>query len=285
MMKRFAVLLLGVGLLVPAAAWAASKAGLVIENSTGEVITRCVEFEEESITVLDLLQRSGFKLVTGEESGESRVCYLHDDGRSDCTSIPGGLIWSGYQHSGTDWTSLSLGVSSDMATDGVLFGFVCEPGGLPPTARRKPPARSFADVCDVVSKAGLVIDHSDGARLVKVIEFPGETITGWQLLQRSGLDITSSDFGFGIAICAIDGEGMPAENCFGDPEGRFWNFNILLSDGTWVSSWVGASDTIVYDGDAHGYLYGVWGVVQPAIEITEIFGQTSDVSFWKSYAR
>ncbi len=129
----------------------------------------------------------------------------------------------------------------------------------------------FPAMAGAVNQAGLVVDHSDGVRVIKVIEFESETITGLELLQRSGLDLIISESFFGTAICAIDGEGQPADDCFGDPDGRFWNFNILNAGSQWEMSMVGASDTVVQDGDVHGYIYGAWGVTQPFTLKEELF--------------
>ncbi|MBD3265669.1 hypothetical protein GF373_03285 [bacterium] len=75
---------------------------------------------------------------------------------------------------------------------------------------------------------------------------------------------------------------MPADNCFGDPEGRYWSFSILDEENNWFSAPVGASDAVVYDRDVHGYYYTVWGNVQSPAARAEILGQTSAMPAWES---
>ncbi len=274
---RFCVLGLFV-VFLPLTALASSKAGLVIQNSTGEVITRCVEFEEEMIAVDELLQRSGFTLVTEQTTWGTSVKFIHDDGVQAGEDHPEGWFWNFYQHDGTNWVMSDVGVSSAEAKDGTIFGFVF--GAWDET---KPPQKIFADVCEIVSRAGLVVDHSDGRRVVRAIDFCGETITGYQLLLKSGLDLIVSERSWGVGVCAIDGEGMPADDCFGDPEGRYWMFSILDDDNTWYSSPVGASNAVVRDNDVHGYFYAAWGTEQAPVTRAGILGHTSDVPFWAMF--
>ncbi len=272
-MKRVWLSVFGLMFFFPFTALASSKAGLVIQNSTGEVITRCVEFEEEMISVDELLQRSGFQIITEQKSWGTSIKYLHDDGIQAGESHPLGWFWNFYQHDGTDWVMSDIDVSFAEATDGTIFGFV-----FGPVDETQPPKKTFSDVCEIRSTAGLVIDHSDGIRVVRPVEFYGETITGLQLLQKSGLALTTNVSAFGTAICSIDGEGMPSDNCFGDPQGRFWAFSILSEDDTWQMSSVGAASAIVRNGDVHGYYYSVWGAEQPPVTRSEILGTVEPTS-------
>jgi len=277
-MKRLRIVVVGLSLLLSLPAWAANKAGIVIQNSTGEVITRCLEFEQETLTVHELLEKSGFKLVTEEFSFGSMICYLHNDGQMDCSDHPEGWFWNFYQHDGTNWTPSDTGISSTEAHHGDIFGFVFGEWN-----KIQPPSRTYADVCEVTSAAGLVVDHSDGRRVTKTILFPGETTTGLQLLQRSGLSLVTNESSFGVAICSIDGEWQPAENCFGDPDGRFWAFSILNSANQWEMAPAGPADMVVRDQDVHGYYYCVWGTTQPPIRRADIFEYRSCVSLWEDY--
>ncbi|MEW6238453.1 MAG: hypothetical protein AB1656_23965 [Candidatus Omnitrophota bacterium] len=273
-MNRWMVILVALGLTAPAA-FASNKAGIVIQNSTGEIITRCVEFEEASLTLKELLQRSGFKMIVNTSDSGERLCFLHDDGRSDCSMIPGGLAWRTYRRESNDWTLVSDDISTVITVPGSLIGFVCGPSGVAPTYEKKPPALDFAAVCETVSKAALVIDHSDGERVIKIVEFPGETITGWQLLLKSGLQLVYAEYSFGAAVCTIDGEGQSAGECFNDPFGRYWDLNILDDDDVWSASFVGASDVIVRNHDVNGWLFGTWGATQFPIRRNELFPTTA----------
>jgi len=266
-------------ILTASAAFASNKAGVVIQNSTGEIITRCVEFEEASLTIIELLHRSSFKLITNPLDSGEQICFLHDDGRSDCSMIPGGLTWRVYRRENNDWTLVSDDISAALAAPGTLIGFVCGPSGVAPTYEKKPPALDFAAVCETVSKAALVIDHNNGERAIKIVEFPGETITGLQLLLKSGLPLVYAEYSFGAAVCSIDDEGQSAGECFNDPDGRYWGLNILDANNEWSASFVGASDEIVRHHDVHGWLFGVWGDVQPPVMRDEIFSTSAIQNF------
>lgn len=257
---------------------AENRAGLIIQNSTGAVISRCVEFEEETITVEELLQRSGFRLMTEASSFGTLVYYIHDDGTPPGVFHPEGWFWNFYVHDGSGWVSSPVGVSSAAATHGDLFGFVFGPFEV-----NQPPAPSFAEVCETISQAGIVVDHGDGTRVIEVVEFFGETKTATQILERSSLDLVMSVSSFGTSVCAINGEGQPADQCFNDPLGRFWGINLLLPDETWVSSPVGIDDIVVGDLDVIGFQFALWGTPQPPVTFTDVFGVRSCFRSWGHY--
>jgi hypothetical protein len=57
---------------------------------------------------------------------------------------------------------------------------------------------------------------------------------------------------------------MPAENCFGDPEGRYWGYNYWDSS-AWQGYPVGAGSSKVKDGAIEGWRWGQFGdAVYPA---------------------
>jgi len=281
-MRKIIGLCFGLWLLAVGTVSAANHAGIVIQNSTGEHITRCVEFEEPSITVETLLDRSGFSIVKKTYDWGSALLWLHDDGTRDPDqglSNPSGYFWNFFQRTDTGWESASVGISTATAAQGTLVGFAY---GAYDAVRL--PDKTFAQVAEIVGVAGLVIDHNDGTRKVLVVDFPGETITGLQLLERSGLKLVTQNTVYGTAICAIDGEGQPDNNCFGDPKGRFWSFNILSAQNEWVSSPVGADQAIVRNRDVHGYYFAAYGAPQPPITRNEVLGAPSGVVDWESYA-
>ncbi len=281
MRKRNVIAVISIVFLATHLAVANNQAGLVIKNSTGEVISRCVEFEEDVLTVEKLIKRSGFKQVLSQSSFGASICFLHDDGVGDaenCFNDPRGYFWNFMIHENGEWASASVGISTATAVNGSLFGFAYGAWGeveLPPL--------TFNDVCGFTSKAAVVIDHGDGRRVINVVEFPGETQNGLHLLQQSGLDLVIQQSSFGPAICSIDGEGQPADNCFGDPEGRFWNFSILDENDQWMVASVGVNEIVVRDGDVHGYRWGLWGEEQAPITRNEIFDNPTGIPFWQSY--
>ena len=64
------------------------------------------------------------------------------------------------------------------------------------------------------NQAGLVIIHGDGHMVGRCVEFSEPQITGYDLLQRSALDLNIEVSGMGATICRIDEEGCtyPAQS-------------------------------------------------------------------------
>ena len=97
---------------------------------------------------------------------------------------------------------------------------------------------------------GLVIRYSDGSEHTEIVEVSVEATTLDSLL-ASSVEVVTYDPGWGIAICAIGGEGCPADNCFCDPE-HFWGYWHLV-DGAWESSMIGASAYTPAGRDVEGF--------------------------------
>jgi hypothetical protein len=67
------------------------------------------------------------------------------------------------------------------------------------------------------NQAGLIIQFDENRVETRCISFEGDTITGGELLERSGLDvIIDSSRGMGITLCKVEDQGcsFPAEHCF-----------------------------------------------------------------------
>ena len=105
-----------------------------------------------------------------------------------------------------------------------------------------------------LSSAAVVVDLGDGASAVRWVDFD-QPLSGLEVLEASGLDVTVAESSFGPAVCAIEGVGCPVDNCFCSPD-LYWNYGYW--DGSaWQSYPVGANDSIV---EAHGAIEGWrWG--------------------------
>ncbi|HEX8598426.1 MAG TPA: hypothetical protein VF952_07910 [Chloroflexia bacterium] len=108
--------------------------------------------------------------------------------------------------------------------------------------------------------AGLVIQFGDGTTNTYCIPFTGETITGLDMLLKTGLDITAETQGsLGGMVCRIGPEGcnFPEEACvcksYG-PGGKYWVYNHLR-DGAWKSSSMGSSSYKVRNGEVDGWAW------------------------------
>lgn len=109
------------------------------------------------------------------------------------------------------------------------------------------------------NQVGLVVQHGDGRLITRCVKFDESQISGYEMLTRSGLEVVANfDWGMGAAICAIDGEGCPANNCFCQCQGSpciYWAYHHLV-DGQWVYSNLGASNYNVRHGDVEGWAWG-----------------------------
>ncbi len=122
------------------------------------------------------------------------------------------------------------------------------------------------------NRVGLAVTHGDGSTITRCISFTEAEISGYDVLQRSGLSlVVAQSGGVGAAICAIDGEGCEAGNCFCQCQGSpcvYWSY-WHLSQGTWVFSSLGASSHRVRDGDVEGWRWGD-GSPPPVVSFDQI---------------
>ena len=103
-------------------------------------------------------------------------------------------------------------------------------------------------------RAGLIVQLPDSAPLKVCVEFSEETITGFELLQRAGLEILAEHGPMGAAVCSLNGQGCPASDCF-CRKTIYWSYWHLLN-GSWVYGAMGASSYKVGDGAVEGWVWG-----------------------------
>jgi hypothetical protein len=109
---------------------------------------------------------------------------------------------------------------------------------------------------DQVSVAGLIVDYGGGRVSYALVPFTENTVSGFDLLDRSGLSLLAVEFGgLGQGVCAIEGTGCDIAACrarvcqSGDPNSPFWQYAQRRQDGEWAWSPLGASSSTVADGD------------------------------------
>lgn len=116
-----------------------------------------------------------------------------------------------------------------------------------------------------VHRAGLVVTFAgEQPTQFFCVEFTEESISGIELLRRSGLSlVTQVEGGLGTGVCAIDGIGSDdPTNCFKystTPPYRYWvYFRWTGADpiGAWQFSNLGASTRVIRDGDIDGWSWG-----------------------------
>ncbi|HEY0071477.1 MAG TPA: hypothetical protein VGE04_16045 [Chloroflexia bacterium] len=110
------------------------------------------------------------------------------------------------------------------------------------------------------SHAGLVVQFGDDTTNTYCLPFTDESITGLDLLLKTGLDVTAETQGaLGGLICRIgpDGCNFPEQACvcqsYG-PNGKYWVYNHLKG-GVWKASSQGASSYKVRDGEVDGWAW------------------------------
>lgn len=116
-------------------------------------------------------------------------------------------------------------------------------------------------------RAGLVVRFDDGQVESRCVAFEEAEISGYTLLQRSGLALDVKSEGQGGLVCAIEGTGCGLDDCLCQCQGDpcvYWSYWRLGDDG-WDYSAVGATIRRLSDGDVDGWSWGP-GSVTSAIE-------------------
>jgi hypothetical protein len=128
-------------------------------------------------------------------------------------------------------------------------------------------------------RAGLVIRYGDGSVQTQCVSFSESSITGEELLQRSGLAVTLDyNAGLGGAICSINNQGCayPIKDCFCKCTGvlcEYWAYYHRTASG-WDYASTGASGYTVTDGALEGWSWGAGnfssGVEPPALTLADV---------------
>lgn len=154
---------------------------------------------------------------------------------------------------------------------------------------------------DRLNHAGLVIRGQDSELTYAYVEFSEAEISGLELLERSGVPVVTVGFGgLGEGVCAIGGQGCSVTACqrrlcqgprADDP---FWQAFRQQAPGDWRPQLLGASSTLVADGDIDGWSWTGDEANLPAVtlaEIKELASQSGDVAAdepiaidWSAYA-
>jgi hypothetical protein len=118
--------------------------------------------------------------------------------------------------------------------------------------------------------AGLVVRYADGSTSYAWAPLGDETISGLDLLRRSGLPLVTTRFGsLGEAVCSIGGEGCSvaecgANICQSSADAPYWQY-FRQSDGVWRAMILGASGTRVRAGDVDAWEWTGGDATLPAL--------------------
>ncbi len=153
MLKRtitLVLILLVIGLGASASAQEPNRAGLVVVLADGTAVTRCVEFAEDEINGLELLNRSGLAMETGTASFGTSVCRIEETGcpGNDCfCQCKGGdcVYWSYWHWRDNGWQYSQAGAGIYQVKNGAVEGWTWGPGT--PQDAPEPPAVTFDEIC------------------------------------------------------------------------------------------------------------------------------------------
>ncbi len=134
-------------------AQAPHRAGLVVRFSDDRVITRCVEFTEESITGEELLRRAGLRIVSEYNPGlGAAICQIEGVG-CNYPAVPcfcqcqGAecVYWAYYYLANGQWVYSGFGVSNRQVHDGDVEGWSWGPGSV--SGATAPPLFTLDQIC------------------------------------------------------------------------------------------------------------------------------------------
>jgi hypothetical protein len=104
-------------------------------------------------------------------------------------------------------------------------------------------------------RAGLVVFWGDNSLFTTCVSFTESSITGLDLLQRSGLAIeTAVNPNQGTAVCKIGKAGNSSNDCFGSMP-NYWSY-WSLNTNAWEYSVISADQGRVMDGSVNAWSWG-----------------------------
>jgi hypothetical protein len=108
--------------------------------------------------------------------------------------------------------------------------------------------------------AGLIVWFEDGSVESRQVEFSEDSISGVELLRRSGLGVVFAGFGgLGSGVCKIGDTGCAdPSDCFcqcRSADCRFWEY-FTLNEGSWMFQNAGASTRRLRHGDVDAWVWG-----------------------------
>jgi hypothetical protein len=112
------------------------------------------------------------------------------------------------------------------------------------------------------NRVGLVVVHAGGQPATHCVEFDEEQITGLELVQRAGLEVSLDDTNpLGTAVCRLEGQGcgFPEETCFCQCQGSpcvYWSYWNWTPGNGWRYSNTSAAIRSLGDGEVDGWFWG-----------------------------
>lgn len=114
------------------------------------------------------------------------------------------------------------------------------------------------------NRAAVYVRHGDGSTNQKCVDFSENSINGFKLLQRGGLN-PILDRGF---LVSINGEKAKTFDDIGS-QNDYWSY-WRLRDGSWIYSKASATSSKVSDGDVDGWQRGGSGLMLSTVSFNDI---------------
>lgn len=123
-----------------------NRAGLVVQLSADQVVTRCIEFTEPEITGYDLLERSDLAVIFAASGGQgTAVCKIEEAGcaAEQCFCDPPNF-WGYWLLVDDQWTFASVGINTRSIRNGDVDGWLW---GAGTAGSATLPATTFEQIC------------------------------------------------------------------------------------------------------------------------------------------
>jgi hypothetical protein len=104
-----------------------------------------------------------------------------------------------------------------------------------------------------VHHAALVVDDPGAATVTRCVAFNEDSITGDQLLARSGVEYATAYSG--QAVCQINNQPAQYPATCWTSSSPYWAFYVSRGGGSWTFSTLGFASQTFRDGDAEGFRY------------------------------
>jgi hypothetical protein len=135
------------------------RAGLIVKFGDGSIRTSCVAFEGESISSLELLQRSGLEVIAQAAGNNAAVCKIGSDGcdfpAEPCFCKFGsgqeGLYWAFWRLGADGWQYSNQGAGIRTIRNGEVDGWGWGNGNV--QSGVQPPPIPFEQICPVAQPA------------------------------------------------------------------------------------------------------------------------------------
>lgn len=133
------------------------------------------------------------------------------------------------------------------------------------------------------NKAAVVVRLGEEQVTSLCVSFSEESLSGMDLLRRSGLAVENKVEGMGSLVCSIENTGCPADDCFcqcsGGDECTYWSYWRYQEEG-WTYARVGATQTKVGNGGIDGWSWGPGSVTDavapPSVTFDQICTQDNE---------